>query len=189
MTLHRLFLPKQPSRPPPRATVADLTAYPRRAIDRICRRIRHSLVYAWPPAGLLNRPIPPPACNDDLWTLVQQYQRREGRECDGPSPDATGCRIKSSLRRRAWSVSSVCLYSVTSVQSWHDICIVPSQGSLIDQGTEPMRYLSSTFRHYPILIALVKGALVALLLLGVSLAVAPAFPLLAMVGLLWLPTD
>lgn len=60
MTLHRLFLPKRPSRPPPRATVADLTAYPRRAIDRICRRIRHSLVYAWPPAGLLKRPIPPP---------------------------------------------------------------------------------------------------------------------------------
>ncbi|MDQ2787865.1 MAG: hypothetical protein M3Y58_22990 [Chloroflexota bacterium] len=39
------------------------------------------------------------------------------------------------------------------------------------------------------LIVALKSAVVALLLLGVVFVVTPAFPLLAMVGILWLPTD
>lgn len=46
MTVHRLFLPKRPRKPPLRRTVADWTAYPRRAMDLICLRITRSLVAA-----------------------------------------------------------------------------------------------------------------------------------------------
>lgn len=41
----------------------------------------------------------------------------------------------------------------------------------------------------PALIVALKAAIVALLLLGVVLIVPLAFPLLAMVALVWLPTD
>lgn len=75
-----------------------------------------------------------------------------------------------------------------SVQPWHDICIICSQGSPIDQGAASMHHLPSTLHRYPLLVAAGKGV-VALLLLGVVFVVIPAFPLLAMVGLLWLPTD
>lgn len=51
-----------------------------------------------------------------------------------------------------------------------------------------MHHLPSTLHRYPLLVAAGKGV-VALLLLGVVFVVIPAFPLLAMVGLLWLPTD
>jgi hypothetical protein len=52
-----------------------------------------------------------------------------------------------------------------------------------------MHHRSSTVHRHPLLVAAGKGVVVVLLLLGVLLAVTPAFPLLAMVGLLWLPTD
>lgn len=52
-----------------------------------------------------------------------------------------------------------------------------------------MHHLFSTVCRYPLLVTAGKGVVIALLLLGVVLAMAPAFPLLAMVGLLWLPTD
>lgn len=46
-----------------------------------------------------------------------------------------------------------------------------------------------TLLHRHVLIVALKSAIVALLLLGVAFVVTPAYPLLAMVGILWLPTD
>lgn len=43
--------------------------------------------------------------------------------------------------------------------------------------------------RHPALIVAVKGVVIALLLVGVVLLVTPAFPLLAMAVLLWLPAD
>ncbi len=48
--------------------------------------------------------------------------------------------------------------------------------------------IPSSLRH-PALIVALKGAVVALLLIGVALLVTPAFPLLPMTVLLWLPAD
>jgi len=53
---------------------------------------------------------------------------------------------------------------------------------------EMMVRIPSSLRH-PALIVALKGAVVALLLIGVALLVTPAFPLLPMTVLLWLPAD
>lgn len=95
----------------------------------------------------------------------------------------------SFRRRKSPTFSLERTRSAVSVPPWHSICIGHNRGSPISQGAASMHYLSSTVQRYPHLIMAAKGAVVALLLLGVVLVVTPAFPLLAMVGLLWLPAD
>jgi len=70
---------------------------------------------------------------------------------------------------------------------WHGICMMRRQQSFVLH-EEMMVRIPASLRHPALIIAL-KGAVVALLLVGVVLLVTPALPLLAMVGLLLLPAD